>query len=161
MHIRPATAADLPAINEIYNHYVLHSTCTYQTVPSTADERAAWFAGRGATHPVYVMEHDGQVGGWHSLSPFKTREAYARTVENSVYVRHTLLGRGLGRMMLEHQLGVAKKLDHHAVLAVVCASQGPSIRLHESFGFAEAGRFREVGWKFGRWLDVLVLQKLL
>lgn len=161
MNIRPATAADLPAINEIYNHYVLNSTCTYQTVPSTAEEREAWFAGRAAAHPVWVLELEGQVGAWHSLSPFKTREAYARTVENSVYVRHTLLGRGLGRVMLQHQLRVAEDLKHHAVLAVVCASQGPSIRLHESMGFTEAGRFREVGWKFGRWLDVLVLQKLI
>lgn len=160
MPIRPATAADLPAINEIYNHYVLHSTCTYQTEPSTVDERKAWFV-RGPTHPVYVMEEVGQILAWHSLTPFKTREAYARTVENSIYVAQDQLGKGLGRTMLEHQLDVAKDLDHHAILAVICASQTPSLKLHEQYGFEKAAHFREVGFKFNRWLDVIVMQKLI
>ena len=124
MPIRPATAGDLGAINEIYNHYVLTSTCTYQTEPSSMAEREAWFKVRGATHPVYVMEEGGEVIAWHSLTPFKTREAYARTVENSIYVAEGHLGKGLGRVMLEHQLGVAKGLGHHAILAVICGESG-------------------------------------
>jgi L-amino acid N-acyltransferase len=162
MPIRPATHADLPAINEIYNHYVLHSTCTYQTVPSTAEERLQWFEGRGVAHPVRVMEGDGgEVLAWHSLSPFKTREAYARTVENSIYVAASHLGEGLGRVMLEDQLRVAGELNHHAILAVICAGQAPSIHLHQKFGFDECGRMREVGFKFGRWLDIVIMQKLI
>jgi phosphinothricin acetyltransferase len=160
MQIRPAVARDLPAINDIYNHYVLTSTCTYQTEPSTLAEREAWFV-RAPTHPVFVMEDASQIIAWHSLSPFKTREAYARTVENSVYVADAHLGKGLGRKMLEHQLAVAKSLDHHAILAVICASQEPSLRLHEAFGFTRAAHFREVGHKFGRWLDVVIMQKLI
>lgn len=162
MHIRPATEADLPAINELYNHYVLHSTCTYQSVPSTTEERYAWFTGRGPQHPVRVMLDDaGVLVAWHSLTPFKTREAYARTVENSIYVRHDHLGRGLGRVMLEDQLATATALGHRVVLAVICSSQAASLRLHEAYGFTPAGLLKGVGYKFDRWLDIALLQKSL
>lgn len=160
MHIRPATEADLPAINDIYNHYVLHSTCTYQTEPATMEERRAWFV-RGPKHPVRVLEENGVVVAWHSLTPFKTREAYARTVENSIYVSNDHLGKGFGRIMLEDQLATAKALDHHAILAVICASQTPSLKLHESYGFDKVAHFREVGFKFSRWLDVIIMEKLI
>ena len=161
MLIRPATLADLPVINDIYNHYVIHSTCTYQTVPSTAEERMTWFTSRGDAHPVRVMVGDaGDVIAWHSLTPFKTREAYARTVENSIYLRHDLLGRGLGKRLLEDQLATASALGHRVVLAVICSSQTPSLRLHERYGFTPAGLLREVGYKFDRWLDIAILQKL-
>lgn len=160
--LRPACPDDLPAINDIYNHYVLHSTCTYQVAPSTMAEREAWWLERTPQHPVRVLvEADGTVAGWSALSAFKTREAYARTVENSIYVRHDRLGRGLGRLLLQDQLAEAHRLGHHAVLAVICSSQTPSIRLHEAFGFAHAGLLREVGYKFGRWLDIVLMQRLL
>lgn len=160
--LRPATPDDLPAINDLYNHYVLTSTCTYQTVPSTLDERTAWFTGRSPAHPVRVLiGPDGSLIAWSSLTPFKTREAYARTVENSIYVRHDALGRGLGKLMLQDQLALAQTLGHHAILAVICSSQTASIRLHEQHGFTHAGRMREVGYKFGRWLDIVILQRLL
>jgi phosphinothricin acetyltransferase len=162
MKIRPATLADLTAINDIYNHYVLHSTCTYQTVPSTAEERLAWFTQRTDKHPVRVLEDAaGTVVGWHSLTPFKTREAYARTVENSIYLRHDLLGKGLGSRMLDDQLAAAAGLGHRVVLAVICSSQLPSLRLHEKFGFTPAGLLQQVGYKFDRWLDIAILQKLI
>src|SRR5205823_14361671 len=81
LHIRLATVDDLGAINEIYNHYVLHSTCTYQTEPSSDEERTQWLARRGPKHPVTVGEVDGRVVGWASLSAFRERTAYDRTVE--------------------------------------------------------------------------------
>src|SRR5947209_1605940 len=98
--IRLATAADLEAINTIYNHYVLHSTCTYQTEPATIDERRAWFAAHGTQYPVTVAERGGEAIAWGSLSRFHARAAYRPTVENSIYVRHDLLGQGIGRQML-------------------------------------------------------------
>src|SRR5438067_9508283 len=98
--IRDAAVADLTAINDIYNHYGLHSTCTYQEEPETAEERAAWFASHGARHPVTVAVVDGQVLGWGSLSPFQKRAAYRNTVENSVYVHPAHQRRGIGRALL-------------------------------------------------------------
>ena len=86
--IRPATRADLPAINDIYNHYVVHSTCTYQETPEPIEGREAWFERHGATHPITIAEMDGAIVGWASLSPYHARSAYRFTVENSVYVDH-------------------------------------------------------------------------
>lgn len=161
IHIRPATLADLPAINDIYNHYVLHSTCTYQEEPSTADERSAWFAAHGPQYPVTVAEASGQVVGWGSLSRFHPRSAYRRTVENSVYVRRDLHRRGIGRALLDDLVGRAASLGHHTILALISADQVPSVTLHRTFGFVEVALLKEVGFKFGRWLDVVYMQRMV
>ena len=163
--IRPATADDLSAINDIYNHYVHSSTCTYQTDPSTSHERAEWFAAHGPRHPVTVAFDDsgggGGVVGWASISQFRSRSAYDRTVENAVYVRHDCHRRGIGSALLADSLERARAAGHHTVIAVVDAEQAGSIALHVRQGFVEAGRLREAGWKFGRWLDVVYLQRML
>lgn len=159
--LRPATAADLPAINAIYNHYVLHSTCTYQTVPSTAEERAEWFAAHGEKHPVIVAEESGAVIGWGSLSRFHPRQAYENSVEDSVYLHHEWQGRGVGSIVLAELLRLAEWLGHHTVLGGIDADQAGSIALHAKFGFEKVSHLREVGFKFGRWLDVLWMQKML
>ena len=160
-HIRLATAADLAAINAIYNHYVAHSTCTYQLAPETAEARLAWFRRHGAAHPVTVAEVDGEVVGWASLNVFNPREAYARTVENSVYIHHQYHRRGLGRALLADLIARARALDHHTIIAGASAEQTASIELHRAFGFVEIGRLREVGFKHGQWLDVVSLQLML
>jgi phosphinothricin acetyltransferase len=159
--IRPATAADLPAINAIYNHYVAHSTCTYQLAPETEEARLAWFHRHGPAHPVTVAEVAGEVVGWASLNVFNPREAYARTVENSVYIHHQHHRRGLGRALLADLLARARALGHHTIIAGASAEQTASIRLHEAFGFVEIGRLREVGFKHGQWLDVVSMQLML
>ena len=159
--IRPATEADLPAINAIYNHYVLCSTCTYQTEPSTDAERAAWFSPRTASHPVTVATVGEQVVGWGSLSRFHPRAAYGRTVENAVYVHHERHRQGIGSALLADLLARAAAAGHHAVVALLDADQAGSIELHRRAGFTEAGRLREVGFKFGRWLDVVYMQRTL
>jgi carbon storage regulator CsrA len=159
--IRPAAEADLPAINAIYNHFVLHSTCTYQEEPSTAEERAAWFAGHGPKHPITVAERDGEVVGWGSLSRFHPRSAYGHTVENSVYVRHDFHRQGIGEALLADLLERAKAAGHRTILALIDTQQRGSITLHEKLGFVEVGRLREVGFKFGRWLDVVYLQRMV
>lgn len=159
--IRLATAADLPAINEIYNHYVLHSTCTYQEEPSTDAERAEWFAAHGAELPVTVAVEGGRVVGWASISRFHRRSAYRNTVENSVYVRHELHGRGIGSMLLADSIERARGAGHRTILALIDTDQKASIALHLKFGFQQAAHLREVGFKFGRWLDVVYLQLIL
>nr|ACO70893.1 putative acetyltransferase [uncultured Verrucomicrobiota bacterium] len=160
-HIRLATEADLAAINAIYNHYVEHSTCTYQLAPESEAARLAWFYRHGAAHPVTVAEAAGEVLGWASLNVFNPREAYARTVENSVYIHHEHHRRGLGRAMLADLIARARALDHHTIIAGISAEQTASIRLHLGFGFEEIGRLRQVGFKHGQWLDVVSMQLML
>ncbi len=159
--IRPARENDLAAINAIYNHYVLHSTCTYQLTAESDAARLAWFRAHDDLHPVTVAEIAGEVAGWGSLNLYHPREAYARTVENSLYIRHDLQRRGIGRALLTDLIARARALGHHTILAGISADQQPSISLHEAFGFKTAACLREVGWKHGQWLDVVYLQLLL
>ena len=159
--IRLATVDDLDTINGIYNHYVLHSTTTYQTEAETIEDRHSWFAERGPVHPVTVAEFDGEIRGWGSLSPFHPRSAYHRTVENSVYVRNDARRRGIGRALLVDLIERATQLGHHTIIAGIDTEQTGSIALHARLGFVEVARLREVGFKFDRWLDVVYLQKML
>ena len=159
--IRLATRADLTAINAIYNHYVLHSSATYQEEPITEAEREVWFAGHGPLHPVTVAEENGEVVGWASLSPFHARSAYRRTVENSVYVSHDHQRHGIGSALLADSIERARSLGHHTIIAGIDSAQTGSIALHLKFGFEQTAHLKEVGFKLGRWLDVLYLQKML
>jgi L-amino acid N-acyltransferase len=161
MNIRPARTQDLSVINVIYTHSVLHSTATYQTEPSTDAERAAWFKSHGPQHPVIVAEIDGRVVGWGSLSPFHVRAAFNRTVEESVYIHQDFHRRGIGKAILTELLKRAKELGHHRVIAAISGDQEPSLALHRALGFVECGRLSEVGFKFGRWLDLIYLEHRL
>jgi L-amino acid N-acyltransferase YncA len=161
LRIRPATEGDLEAINTIYNHFVLHSTCTYQTEPEPLSGRRTWFEAHGRHHPITVAERDGQIVGWGSLSRFHPRSAYSRTVEDSLYVRHDMHGQGIGRALLIDLIARAKALGHHTIIGLISADQAHSIRLHETMGFTRAAYLREVGFKFDRWLDVAFLQLML
>jgi len=159
--IRAATPADLGVINDIYNHYVLHSTCTYQEEPEPLEGRRQWFQHHGERHPIIVAEVDGQVVGWGSLSPYHARSAYRRTVENSVYVHHQLHRRGIGSLLLQELINRAHELGHRAIIAGIDAEQPASVALHLKFRFEEVGRLKQVGFKFGRWLDVIYMELLL
>jgi phosphinothricin acetyltransferase len=159
--IRLAAQTDLPAINEIYNHYVLHSTCTYEEEQTSAAEREVWFLSHGPLHPITVAESEGLIVGWASLSPFRTRSAYRRTVENSVYVRHDRQRQGIGLALLADSVDRAKALGHHTIIAGVDFEQAASVSIHQRLGFEQVAHLKEVGFKFDRWLDVVYLQKLL
>ncbi|MGH7738780.1 MAG: GNAT family N-acetyltransferase [bacterium] len=159
--IREAAAADLPAINDIYNHYVLSSTCTYETQPTSLEARERWFAEHASPWVVTVYEVDGQVVGWASLSQFRPRAAYAKTVENSVYLHPHWLGKGIGKALLVDLVERARAGGFHTMVALISADQPVSLRLHERLGFAPAGLLREAGHKFGRWLDVAYWQLIL
>lgn len=161
MTLRDATEADLPAINAIYNYCVLTSTCTYQMTPETEEARRAWFTGRGPRHPVIVAEHDGEVLAWGSLSAFHKREAYAQTVENSVYVSHLHQRRGLGTKIMEELIRRARAAGVHSIIAGISADQEGSIALHRRLGFTDGGRLREVGCKFDQQLDVVYMQLMI
>jgi len=159
--IRLAVETDCPAINDIYNYYVSHSTCTYQTEPETIESRRGWFAAHGPGHPVTVAEMDGVIVGWGSLSRFHPRAAYARTVENAVYVHHAYQKRGIGNAIVVDLLGRARALQHHTIIALISAEQTASISLHSKLGFTHAGLIKEAGFKFDQWLDVVYMQKML
>jgi L-amino acid N-acyltransferase len=159
--IRLATAADLSAVRAIYNHYVLTSSCTFQLEPDTEAERSAWFQAHGERHPATAAECLGEVIGWGSLSPWMKREAYARTVEASVYVDSQHHRRGIGKKLLADLLDRARMIGHHVVIGGACTEQPASIALQESFGFVSVGTFRQTGFKFGRWLDVSYLQRTI
>ena len=159
--IRSAGADDLSAIDDIYNHYVATSTCTYQYEPTTPAERRAWFDAHDAAHPITVAELDGAVVGWGALSRFRERGGYRFTVENTVYVRHDAHRRGVGRALLDDLVARARALGHTTIIAGVSAEKAPSLALHARAGFVEVARFSRVGWKFDRWLDVVFLPKML
>ncbi|MEX2113526.1 MAG: N-acetyltransferase family protein [Pirellulales bacterium] len=160
--LRNATAADLSAINEIYNYYVLHSTCTYQLEPETLADRQAWFESHAAEgYPVVVAEIDGRVVGWGSLSRFHARAGYAPSVEASVYIAHDFHRRGLGRTILQHLIERARAAGFHTLIGGASADQPASIALQESLGFTRVAHFKEVGQKFGQRLDVIYLQLML
>ena len=161
IRVRPATFADLPAVRDIYNFYVRASTCTFQLEPDTEAERLAWFQARSDKHPATVAEADGEIVGWGSLSAWKDRAAYDRTVEASVYVRADRHRRGVGRAILEDLVERARALGHHVIIGGACTEHPGSIALQEAVGFVPVACFREVGYKFGRWLDVAYLQRVL
>lgn len=166
MTIRDASEGDLPVINAIYNHYVRSSTCTFQVEPTSAEERLAWFEAHGPSHPVIVLDEPdaaeaSNVVGWASLSKVYPREAYDHTVELSVYVRHDRRGRGLGRQLVNELVARARRAGHHVVIAQVSADQTASLDLHRELGFREAGVLRQVGFKFQRWLDVVLFDLVL
>jgi len=159
--IRVAREADLTAINDIYNHYVLNSTCTYQEEPETIDDRRRWFQHHGAKHPIIVAELDKKIIGWGSLSPYHARSAYRYSTENSVYVRHDYHRRGIGSALLADLISRARALEHRAIIAGIDADQTASAALHAKFGFERVGCLKQVGLKFGRWLDVIYMELLL
>jgi len=159
--IRAARLEDCAAINEIYNHYVLHDTCTYQTEPDTLSDRRAWFERQGDSHPVLIAEEQGEVLAWGALSAFRTRAGYRFTVEDSIYVRQDCLHRGLGKALLGELLRAGRAHGHRTVIAVISADKPFSIALHQNFGFTQAGLLKQVGYKFDTWLDVVHLQLML
>lgn len=161
LNIRLATIDDLAAVREIYNYYVARSTCTFQIELDTEAERLAWFRDRSPAHPVTVAEVAGQVIGWGALSPWKSRCAYARSVEASIYIHHEHHRRGLGRALLVDLIERARQLGHHTLIGGACTEQTASLALQQSLGFEQSAHFREVGYKFDRWLDVTYMQLFL
>ncbi|RIK74018.1 MAG: N-acetyltransferase [Planctomycetota bacterium] len=160
--LRLAEGRDLAAINDIYNYYVLNCTCTYQLEPDTLDDRKVWFREHPPEkYPVVVAEQEGEVVGWGSLSRFRPRAGYAPTAEASIYIRSDCHRRGFGRALLADLIDRARTAGFHSIVGGASAEQTASIALQESLGFVRVARFVEVGYKFGRRLDVVYLQLML
>jgi L-amino acid N-acyltransferase len=166
VYIRLAERRDAAGIRAIHNHYVNGSTALFDLVPRSLDEQVQWIDDHSGAHPavVAVDSEDSAtevVVGFGSLSPFRARPAYATTVEDSVYIAPEHHRRGVGRMVLGQLLGLAQSHGFHSVIARITGHNEPSIRLHSACGFELVGTEREVGRKFGRWLDVVEMQRLL
>ncbi len=159
--VRDAVAGDAPALMRIYNREVLETTATLDAEPRTIEQQTQWQAERSGGHAVVVIEVDGTVAGFASLSPFKPRAAYRPTVENSVYVDRLHQRSGLGRVLMIEIIERARLFGFHSLIARIAEGNPASIALHEAFGYQVIGVEREVGRKFGRWLDVTEMQLML
>ena len=165
---RPVELGDAAAIADIYNPEVLDSTVTFDLVPRTLDEQRDWIVEHSGSYPAIVAieggAHGGGAGtvvGFASLSPYRPRPAYATTVENSVYVRRDRQGCGIGLLLMEQLVAAAAAHGFHSIVARIVGGHEVSIALHEKVGFTTIGTELEVGRKFGKWLDVVTMQRML
>jgi L-amino acid N-acyltransferase len=162
VHIRLASLDDAEAIRSIYNAEVLTSTVTFDLVPRSLTDQRDWLRQRSGAHAVIVAEADGgEVVGFGSLSPYRDRPAYSTTVEDSVYVHRDHHGTGVGKALLAELVELAGAHGFHTVMARIVGGHDASIGLHAALGFETVGTEREIGRKFGRWLDVVVMQRML
>ena len=160
--IRAATESDLPAILAIYNDAVLNTTAIWNETPVDLENRRAWRAARSkAGFPVLVAEEEGRVAGYGSFGDFRPFEGYRVTVEHSIYVAANFRGKGFGAALLATLIDEARRLEKRVMIGGVDAANAISIALHAKFGFVEAGRLPGVGVKFGRPLDLVLMQKNL
>jgi phosphinothricin acetyltransferase len=160
--IRPAEDRDLAAITAIYNDAVANTTAIWNDDRVEIDNRRAWVAARRAlSYPVLVADDGGAVLGYGTFGDFRAFDGYRHTVEDSVYVAGDARGRGVATALLGELIVAARGLGKHVMLAAITADNAVSIRLHEKHGFAIVGRLPEVGTKFGRWQDLVLMQLML
>ena len=160
--IRDAREFDLAAMLAIYNDAVLTTTAVYDYQPRSSEQQVAWFKAKQKHGlPVLVAEDHGAVVGFASYGPFRPWPAYLHSVENSLYVTPAKRGRGIGSALLPVLIQRAAERGLHTMIAGVDATNEASLRLHAKFGFERVAQFREVGWKFERWLDLAFLQRML
>ncbi len=159
--VRQARADDLPEISRIYNYAILNTTSTFDTEPKTVEQWQDMLAKQTEAYPLLVAESGGRVAGWGVLRPAVDRSAARFTVENAVYVDPDFQGRGIGSALLSELIERARANGYHAIVAMVVAGNEASERLHRRLGFEQVGLMREIGWKFDRWLDLIVMEKLL
>jgi L-amino acid N-acyltransferase len=158
--IRTASEADLPAITAIYNHAVAHTTAIWNETMVDLENRRGWYRARtGQGYPVLVAEADGAVAAYGTFGDFRSFDGYRFTVEHSVYVAESARGRGIATGLIEALATEAAALGKHVMVAGIAADNEASLALHRKLGFTETGRMAEVGFKFGRWLDLVLMQR--
>jgi len=159
--ISPAEPRDIPAITEIYNHAILHTTATFDTEEKPIPEMEKWLSQHSSKYPVFFSKSEQLITGWASITPWSDRCAYSSAVENSIYVHPSFRGQNIGTKLLEHLIQVARELNYHTMIARIGERNPVSMRLHLKAGFKSIGIMREVGYKFDAFLDVEILQLLL
>lgn len=158
--LRPAVLEDLPCMTDIYNEALLNTNAHYFAEPRSLEERKTWFLGHGEKHPVYVALQNERVIGWASLTRWSPYHAFEDSVESSFYVHKDFRGQGLGRTLLAKVLQEGEKAGMHTVIARILEGNPSSIYIHEQLGFEHIGTMREIGKKFGKYLDLYLMQKL-
>lgn len=157
IHVHLAWQNDLPAVVEILNHAIRELDATFETRELSLED----FVGTDMPLTVLVAEEDGVIVGWASLTQSHGSSGWAHTAEDSVYVHHAHHGRGIGTLLLQSLLPIARARGYHAIIAMITEGNEASIALHRKFGFTDAGILREVGRKFDRWLDVRLMQVMI
>ena len=158
--IRKAKLKDLEEITKIYNEAILKTVSTFDTEIKSIQEQKLWFENHGSKNPILVAEKNGFVIGWASLSQWSDRCAYSDTAEISLYVKEKYQGKGIGKKLMESIIIEGKKAGLHAIIARITQGNKLSIYLHELFGFKHIGVMKEVGQKFGKRLDVYLMEKI-
>jgi phosphinothricin acetyltransferase len=161
MLVRDATRADLPAIVAIYNQAIDATVATFDLEPFTVEERVAWFEQFGAEHPLLVCEDTGEVLGFAYYLPYRDKPAYAATKETTIYTHRAARRRGVADLLYGELIARARKAGVHALIAVLGGDNPESRALHLKHGFAPVGHLRQVGNKFGAWVDTYYFEKLL
>lgn len=160
--IRTAVEADLPQLLVIYNDVIVNTTAVYDYKPHTLEMRKQWYDTKlQQGFPVFVAEEEGKIVGFSSIGPFRAWAAYKYSVENSIYVAASERGRGIAKLLMPPLIEAAQQLNMHTILAGIDASNEASVELHRKFGFEEVAHMKQVGYKFGRWLDLKFLQLVL
>lgn len=159
--IRPATEDDCAAIARIYNEGILDRLATLETETRSVEERRQWLAGKSARHPVFVAESRGAVVAWGSLNVFNPRRCYDHVADFSVYVARDRRGEGLGRAMLAHLVEAARAIGFHKLVLSTFPFNAAGVALYERMGFRAVGVYREQGRLDGKWVDILIMEKLL
>jgi L-amino acid N-acyltransferase len=162
IEIRPAGSDDLDAMLAIYNDAIINTTAVYDYRPRTADAQRQWFETKQAQRlPVFVAYDAATIIGFGSFGPFRSWPAYQYTVENSLYVGSAFRRKGAGTALLASLVTAAQTAGFHAMVAGIDATNEASLALHRKAGFEPVAHFREVGWKFERWLDLVFMEKML
>jgi len=158
--LRKARLKDLNQITEIYNEAILKTVATFDTEIKTLKEQKKWFIDHGLKNPIIVAEQNKLIVGFASLSKWSDRCAYSDTAEISLYVKEKYQGKGIGKNLMEKIIKEGEKADLHAIIARITSGNKLSIHLHEKYGFEHIGVMKEVGKKFGKLLDVYLMQKI-
>lgn len=159
--IRNAIQDDLNDILEIYNDAITNTTATFDLDIQTLEEKQIWFKQFCDIHPIFVAEINQKVIGYSCLLPFNKKEAYAKTVENSIYIHKNARGKGIAKLLLEKLIIAAREVGHHSIIALITKGNDISIQLHEQYQFEKVGVMKEVGSKFDQWQDVYFYQLIL
>jgi L-amino acid N-acyltransferase len=162
IEIRPAGTDDLQAMLAIYNHAIINTTAVYDYQPRTSDAQRQWFETKQAQRlPVLVAVDNATIIGFGSFGPFRPWPAYQFTVENSLYVDSAFQRKGAGTALLASLITAAQTAGYHTMVAGIDAANEASLALHRKAGFEPVAHFREVGWKFERWLDLVFMERML
>lgn len=157
----PVSEEHLPAIHEIYNYYVIHSTATFHTAPITLEEMRSLVIPKSPLYCTYTIQCDDKIVGYVLLTQYKTRAAYNSTAEVTIYLSADYTGKGLGHTALNFIEDIARKTGFHALVANICHENTQSVMLFERCGYERCAYYREVGYKFDRYLDLVSYEKLL